>query len=98
MSYILHIETSTIQCSVSIAYKGEYIAGKQLLVNEFIHGKKLHVFIKDILEKTKINLAKFAIPKYIRIMKEFPKTQTGKIIKHALRTEGITNDTWKNNL
>lgn len=54
MSYILHIETSTIQCSVSIAYKGEYIAGKQLLVNEFIHGKKLHVFIKDTLEKIKI--------------------------------------------
>ena len=54
MSYILHIETSTIQCSVSIAFKGEYIAGKQLLVNEFIHGKKLHVFIKDILEKIKI--------------------------------------------
>ena len=54
MSYILHIETSTIQCSVSIAFKGEYIAGKQLLVNEFIHGKKLHIFIKDILEKTKI--------------------------------------------
>ena len=54
MSYILNIETSTIQCSVSIAFKGEYIAGKQLLVNEFIHGKKLHVFIKDILEKIKI--------------------------------------------
>ena len=29
-------------------------SGKQLLVNEFIHGKKLHVFIKDILEKIKI--------------------------------------------
>ena len=25
-----------------------------MLVNEFIHGKKLHIFIKDILEKTKI--------------------------------------------
>ena len=25
-----------------------------MLVNEFIHGKKLHVFIKDILEKIKI--------------------------------------------
>ena len=54
MSYILHIETSTLQCSVSIAYKGEYIAGKQLLANEFLHGEKLHVFIKDIFEKTKI--------------------------------------------
>ena len=54
MSYILHIETSTLQCSVSIAYKGEYVAGEQLLANEFIHGEKLHVFIRDIFEKTKI--------------------------------------------
>ena len=59
---------------------------------------KINIDFDELLEKIKINLAKFAIPKYIRVMKEFPKTQTGKIIKHALRTEGITNDTWKNNL
>ena len=37
-----------------------------MLVNEFIHGKKLHVFIKDILEKTKIkttNLSAVAVSK-----------------------------------
>ena len=54
MSYILNIETSTLKCSVSIAYKGEYVAGEQLLANEFVHGEKLHVFIRDIFEKTKI--------------------------------------------
>ena len=54
MSYILNIETSTLKCSVSIAYKGEYVAGIQLLANKFIHGEKLHVFIRDIFEKTKI--------------------------------------------
>ena len=48
MSYILNIETSTLKCSVSIAYKGEYVAGIQLLANKFIHGEKLHVFIRDI--------------------------------------------------
>ena len=50
----------------------------------------------ELLEKTKINLAKFAIPKYIRVMKEFPKTQTGKIQKNKLREEGVTIDTWQN--
>ena len=50
------------------------------------------------INKVSADLAKFAIPLYLRVMKSFPKTQTGKIIKHALRTEGITNDTWKNNL
>ena len=44
----------------------------------------------------KNNLAKFSIPKYLRIMKEFPKTQTGKIQKNKLREEGVTVDTWQN--
>jgi len=50
----------------------------------------------DLLLKAKVNLAKFAIPKYIRVMDEFPKTQTGKIQKNKLREEGITLDTWQN--
>ena len=28
-------------------------------------------------------------------MSDFPKTQTGKIRKHLLKKEGVTNDTWK---
>ena len=48
------------------------------------------------IEKAKLNLPNFAIPRYIRIMSDFPKTQTGKIQKHLLKKEGVTNDTWKN--
>ena len=44
-----------------------------------------------------LDLPNFAIPKFIRIVGDFPKTQTGKIQKHLLKKEGITNDTWKNN-
>ena len=57
---------------------------------------KIIIDFDELLEKSKINLAKFAIPKYIRIMKEFPKTQTGKIQKNKLREEGVTIDTWQN--
>ena len=57
---------------------------------------KTNIDFDKLLEKTKINLAKFAIPKYIRLMKEFPKTQTGKIQKNKLREEGVTIDTWQN--
>ena len=57
---------------------------------------KTNIDFFEIIEKTKINLAKFAIPKYIRVMKEFPKTQTGKIQKNKLREEGVTIDTWQN--
>ncbi len=51
----------------------------------------------DLLNEIKSDLATFAVPKYMRVMKDFPKTQTGKIQKHLLKKEGITNDTWKNN-
>ena len=49
------------------------------------------------INQAKQDLAKFSVPKYLRIMKNFPKTQTGKIQKHLLKKEGITNDTWKRN-
>jgi len=59
-----------------------------------VQGSKIEYseWIKNVTS----DLAKFSIPLYLRVMKNFPKTQTGKIIKHALRKEGITNDTWKN--
>ena len=48
------------------------------------------------INKVSADLAKFAIPLYLRVMKNFPKTQTGKIQKNKLRAEGVTIDTWQN--
>jgi len=39
-------------------------------------------------------LAYYMIPRYIRTIDELPKTPTQKILKHQLRDEGITADTW----
>jgi crotonobetaine/carnitine-CoA ligase len=39
-------------------------------------------------------MAYFMIPRYMRILPDLPKTATAKVLKHALRTEGITPDTW----
>jgi len=39
-------------------------------------------------------LAKFALPKYIRIVDQLPKTETHRIVKHLLKKEGVTEDTW----
>ncbi|KAA3619229.1 MAG: ATP-dependent acyl-CoA ligase [Proteobacteria bacterium] len=45
------------------------------------------------LEELKVfaleNLPAFAVPRYFRVMKELPKTPTGKIQKHVLRNEGV---------
>jgi crotonobetaine/carnitine-CoA ligase len=56
----------------------------------------ISINFEDLINTTKRNLAKFSVPKYLRIMKEFPKTQTGKIQKNKLREEGVTVDTWQN--
>lgn len=47
----------------------------------------LRDFLKD-------KLAKFAIPRYIRFVDEFPKTNTHRIIKRELEEQGITKDTY----
>ena len=39
------------------------------------------------------NLAKFASPRYLRIVADLPKTPTGKIRKVVLREQGVTQDT-----
>jgi crotonobetaine/carnitine-CoA ligase len=47
----------------------------------------LREFLKD-------KLAKFAIPRYYRIMDELPKTETHRVIKKKLEELGITQDTY----
>jgi crotonobetaine/carnitine-CoA ligase len=39
------------------------------------------------------DLARFAVPRYVRLVEELPKTPTGKIRKVVLRREGVTPDT-----
>jgi crotonobetaine/carnitine-CoA ligase len=47
-----------------------------------------------LLEWLRPRLAYFMIPRYIRIMRELPKTPTQKVQKHLLRADGISDDTW----
>jgi crotonobetaine/carnitine-CoA ligase len=39
-------------------------------------------------------MAYFSVPRYVRILPHLPKTPTQKILKHVLRREGVTADTW----
>jgi crotonobetaine/carnitine-CoA ligase len=36
----------------------------------------------------------FAIPRYIEFRAELPRNAMGKVLKHQLRDEGVTPDTW----
>ena len=39
-------------------------------------------------------MAHFMVPRYVRIVSEFPRTPTSRVQKHLLRKDGITADTW----
>ena len=51
------------------------------------------VDLLKINREAAINLPEYAIPRYLRIVDNFPKTMTGKVKKTELRKEGITSDT-----
>jgi crotonobetaine/carnitine-CoA ligase len=39
-------------------------------------------------------MAHFMVPRYIRILDVLPKTPSSKILKHQLRDQGVTAETW----
>lgn len=39
-------------------------------------------------------MAYFMVPRYLRILGELPKTPSAKVMKHILRDQGVTEDTW----
>jgi crotonobetaine/carnitine-CoA ligase len=48
-----------------------------------------------LLEFLRPRMAYFMVPRYVRVLTEgLPKTPSAKVLKHELRAEGITADTW----
>ncbi|WP_185873900.1 tRNA (adenosine(37)-N6)-threonylcarbamoyltransferase complex dimerization subunit type 1 TsaB [Blattabacterium cuenoti] len=56
MSLILNIETSTKNCSISIAKNGTCLIFIEEHSEENIHSKKLHTFIQNAIKISKINI------------------------------------------
>jgi tRNA threonylcarbamoyladenosine biosynthesis protein TsaB len=56
MAYILNLETSTKNCSVSLAENGKTVLCKEISEQGFSHAEKLHVFIEEILQEVNINI------------------------------------------
>src|SRR5690606_40960171 len=51
MSILLHIETSTTNCSVGISRNGEVVALKQQNDANYSHAENLHLFIIEVLKE-----------------------------------------------
>jgi len=58
-----------------------------LVENQTLDPKELIEFLED-------KLAYFAIPNYVRVMDELPKTETHRVIKKKMQEIGVTEDTW----
>lgn len=56
VSYILNIETSTKNCSVSLSKNGNTIALKELNNGNYSHAEKLHVFIDSVLKEAGVKM------------------------------------------
>ena len=60
VAYILNIETSTKNCSASIAQDGQIVALKELNSGSFSHAEKLHVFIEELLKEAGLKIVDLA--------------------------------------
>ncbi len=56
VTFILNIETSTKNCSVSLAKNGEVIAIKELNNGNYSHAEMLHPLIKEVLDESKLSM------------------------------------------
>lgn len=54
MAYILHLETATRNCSVSIAENGQTIFCQEVAESGYSHAEKLHLFIEEVLNEAKL--------------------------------------------
>ncbi|MCJ1806786.1 tRNA (adenosine(37)-N6)-threonylcarbamoyltransferase complex dimerization subunit type 1 TsaB [Flavobacterium covae] len=56
MTYILHVETATRNCSVALAKDGKLVAIREIAELGYTHAEKLHVFIEEILGEVQITI------------------------------------------
>jgi len=56
MSYILNIESSTTNCSISLALNGKVIGIKEKNDESYSHSTKLHSFIDEVLKEANISI------------------------------------------
>ncbi|MGO9214856.1 MAG: AMP-binding protein [Syntrophales bacterium] len=65
----------------------EIMASVTIVDGEQLSPTKLWEFLQD-------KLAKYAIPRYIRIVDDFPRTETFRIKKNEIKAQGVTPDTF----
>jgi len=60
MSYILNIESSTTNCSISLSFEGKVISIKENNDEKYTHSTNLHSFIKYVLNESNVSINKLS--------------------------------------
>ncbi|MDA8141121.1 MAG: AMP-binding protein [Desulfobacteraceae bacterium] len=81
------VEDAAVYAVPSELGEDEIMAAVKPVEGKTIEAADLRRFLSD-------KLAKFAVPRYVRIVADFPKTSTHRVIKQALAQEGVTADTY----
>ena len=88
----------TIQKHPSVLEAAVYAVPSELAEDEIMASVSLvdgHTLSEaDLIKSLREDLPKFAVPRYVRIVKEFPKTETQRIIKKELEKLGIVPGTF----
>ena len=56
MSYILNIESSSTNCSISLTKDGQLLSLKEKNDEKYSHSTKLHSYINEVLSDSKIKI------------------------------------------
>ena len=66
MCYILNIESSSTNCSVSLSKNGELLSLKEKNDEKYSHSTKLHSYIDGVLKEQNIDIKDFLKFKIIK--------------------------------
>lgn len=81
------VEEAAVYAVPSELAEDEIMASVKLVEGKDLQPRELIDFLGD-------KLAKFAMPRYIRIVEQFPTTSTHRIIKKEIERDGVTEDTY----
>lgn len=88
-----------LQSHAAVASVAVYPVRSELAEDEVMAALVLHggqrVEPAELARFCESRLPYFAIPRYIELMDELPRTENGKVQKHKLRERGVTAATWE---
>ncbi len=85
------LEHEDVRECAAVAVPSEHGEDEVLICVTPVEGRQIdpHRLLADLAER----LPRYMTPRYVRVMEDLPKTASGKVQKHVMRSEGLTPDT-----